>query len=429
MKNTQLNAWMWRWHTIAGLITLPVFALLALTGLLILLQSDYEALKHSDIRQVSPQNEQVSLQQQLVAATKQFGKIPGSYTIKSDPNLATEFVTGHHGEKSYVLVNQYTGEVTGTYERGDALFAIVRSLHGELMLGEFGSYMIELVNSWLFVLVVTGIFVWWPKKKFKRASFFTIRFNKGKRLLYRDLHSVLGAWTSLVLIVMLASGMFLTVVFGSLYKDIQKSADSGYPPIWRSGKSLSSTQIGDPLTLDTMVQVAKQLNLPGTITISLPKKSDSVFTVKNRTNFSDQQVVHIDQYSGEILRRVTWDEVGTMAAARSLFMRLHMGSFYGLPYWYLLVVSMVIFVLISVAGLVAYLMRKPQGSWGLTQVPDSFKANKLIVTAVVIFAVLLPLFGISLAIIIGASYLQKMLARKRHYKRTLGTPSDANPAA
>ncbi len=147
MKNTQLNAWMWRWHTIAGLITLPVFALLALTGLLILLQSDYEALKHSDIRQVSPQNEQVSLQQQLVAATKQFGKIPGSYTIKSDPNLATEFVTGHHGEKSYVLVNQYTGEVTGTYERGDALFAIVRSLHGELMLGEFGSYMIELVNS------------------------------------------------------------------------------------------------------------------------------------------------------------------------------------------------------------------------------------------------------------------------------------------
>jgi uncharacterized iron-regulated membrane protein len=420
---------MWRWHTIAGLITLPVFTILAFTGLLILLQSDYEALKHAEIRQVEPQQEQVSLEQQLAAATRAFGKIPGSYTIKSDPNLATEFVTGHHGDKSYILVNQYTGEVTGSYKRGDAFFDIMRSLHGELMLGKFGSYVIELVNSWCFVLVVTGLFVWWPKKKFKLSGFFTIRFNKGKRLLYRDLHSVLGAWTALVLIIMLASGMFLTVVFGVLYKDIQKQTGSAYPSIWRSGKSLSSTPTGDPLTLDAMVSIAQQLELPGKITISIPKKATSVFTVKNRTSFADQQVVHIDQYSGEILKRVTWDEVGAMAATRSLFMRLHMGSFYGLPYWYLLVVSMVIFTLMSVAGLVAYLMRKPKGRWGLTRVPDSFRVNKFIVAMIAVFAVLLPLFGMSLVMIIGGTYMHKIITNKRQSKHAAASSLDANTAA
>ena len=32
MKNRQLNQWLWKWHFIAGLISLPFVALLAITG-------------------------------------------------------------------------------------------------------------------------------------------------------------------------------------------------------------------------------------------------------------------------------------------------------------------------------------------------------------------------------------------------------------
>jgi len=405
---------MWRWHTISGLIVLPIFALLSITGALFLLQSDYEDIKYSSIKNVQPDQNQVSLQEQLEAATLALGKKPGTYTISNETGKATAFVTGRHGKRSYVMVNPHTGKVTGSYEGGQGVFAVIRKLHGELLLGKFGSYLIELVNSWCFVLLVTGLFVWWPKKKFKLSGFFTIRFNKGKRLLYRDLHTVLGFWSSIMLIIVITSGMMLTVVFGSAFKTIQDETQSVYPDIWRSGKSLNSEISGDPLSLDQMVAIANAQGLPGKLTITLPTKANAVVTLKNRTSLTNQQVIHFDQYSGEILRTVTWDEVGTMAAARSLFMRLHMGSFYGLPYWVLLFSSMVIFTLMSIAGLIAYLIRRPKGKLGLTKVPASFKVNRLTLILIGAFAIILPLFGASLlAIFIGTLAISRISHMKK----------------
>ena len=36
------------------------------------------------------------------------------------------------------------------------------SLHGELLIGKYGSWIVELAASWAVVMIVTGLFLWWP---------------------------------------------------------------------------------------------------------------------------------------------------------------------------------------------------------------------------------------------------------------------------
>ena len=49
-----------------------------------------------------------------------------------------------------------------------------------------------------------------------------MRLKQGKRILFRDLHTVLGFWVSLLLLLTLAGGFPWTDVFGANLKWVQK---------------------------------------------------------------------------------------------------------------------------------------------------------------------------------------------------------------
>jgi len=52
-NNTKLRVWLWKWHVIAGLITLPFVLVLAITGAIYLFKADYEAPQQRAIKEVS----------------------------------------------------------------------------------------------------------------------------------------------------------------------------------------------------------------------------------------------------------------------------------------------------------------------------------------------------------------------------------------
>ena len=37
-------------------------------------------------------------------------------------------------------------------------------LHGELLIGNVGDWLVELAASWALVLLVSGLYLWWPRK-------------------------------------------------------------------------------------------------------------------------------------------------------------------------------------------------------------------------------------------------------------------------
>ncbi|UTW58594.1 PepSY domain-containing protein [Kordiimonas sp. SCSIO 12603] len=398
-KHKHLNRWLWKWHIIAGLITLPLMILLAVTGIIYLFKGDYEDSVYSHLKQVEIGTETLPYADQLKAAQALAKQPITGVVLPTELTQATEFVSGMRRGKSTIYVNPYTGEALGAVKAADTLMMTVRKLHGELLLGKGGTYTVELAASWFVVLILTGIYVWWPSTGFALAGFFTVRTSKGKRIFYRDLHSVLAFWLSVFMLVLLSGAMPWTDIFGSQLKWVQAQTDTGYPKTWQRPAGLKSVAHGQPISLDAAVEITKRLGLKGQITIKFPKGTEGVISVSNRSLLlRHQEVLHFDQYSGDLIKRHTWDDVGILMDMRQVAMRLHQGE-YGLISWYAVLLTALVFALSTLAGLISYIKRKPAGEWGLPKVPDHWRVGYGIVALLVILAAVFPLFGASVILI------------------------------
>ncbi len=394
MKNTLYN-WVWKWHYRAGLICLPIVVLLSITGSVYLFKDNYEQSEITAYKTVEEESDRLTFQEQLAIVQKHWDKAPTAMVLPSKSNEATEFTSGRFSHKSSVFVSPYSGEITGQIIQQDTDMYKVRKLHGELLMGSFGTKIIELVASWLIVLLITGIYLFWPRGTGLKG-FFKIRFKESKRIFYRDVHSVLGFWFSWVILLILIGGLPWTDVFGGNYRWVQNQTDAGFSTEWK-GFLFKSKKVGNSLILDDFVAKARDLYLDGTVSIALPKSKQGVYSISNSTvNFSEMHMCHFDQYSGELLYQGNWEDIGLMMKTRLWVMAFHQGQF-GLWNFILVLITSIVLALISITGILSYLKRKRKVV--RKRIYPSFQLNKVLLLIVVMLGILLPMFGLSVLLI------------------------------
>ena len=114
---------------------------------------------------------------------------------------ATEFdISTAAGATRRVYVDPYTGAVTGARDPSNSLTSIALELHGMLLTNRFldeggmwGDRIIELAASWAIVLVVTGVYLWWPRGRRRKRDALIPRLRaRSVRMRWRDLHAVTG---------------------------------------------------------------------------------------------------------------------------------------------------------------------------------------------------------------------------------------------
>lgn len=64
-KNEKLNKWLWKWHVIAGLISLPFILVLSVTGGIYLFKGDYETPRQKHIKEVTVKGTPISLEKTI----------------------------------------------------------------------------------------------------------------------------------------------------------------------------------------------------------------------------------------------------------------------------------------------------------------------------------------------------------------------------
>ncbi|MCG3864269.1 MULTISPECIES: PepSY domain-containing protein [unclassified Photobacterium] len=413
-----IHNWLWRWHIIAGIISLPFIFLLSVTGAVYLFKTDYEQQAYKNVTNVdSSSSSSLSYQQQYLAAKQAAIEnnvpIPTKMVLPEQMNTATKFIAGRFSSESYIYVDRYTGEVTGLFARKDTLMQKVRKFHGELLLGKSGSWITELIASWLVVLIITGLYLFFPRSISGIKSLFIVRVKQGKRIFYRDLHTVSGFWLSMALLVVLAGGLPWTELFGSNYKLLRDTTETGYPKGF-NGKGLKSSeqQGANSQALDDIVLLAQHKQLAGTVTISIPTKSSGIFSISNRAkDLYQQKKIHVDQYNGKTIAEYSWDEVGILSHGRQIVMRIHQGELFGQANWFFMFGISVMTAILSLSALVSYCLRKPKKSLGLPTVAQDKKIGPLLWGTMAMFAIVLPMFGISLLLILILSLLTTVMKR------------------
>lgn len=386
--------------------------ILSITGGIYLFKGDYEVNKYKSIKEVVAEGTLISLQEQWEIANKNAIKKPNSLVFSTNANGASEFVSGRFSGKSSLYVNPYTGTVSGEVITRKTDMYKVRKLHGELLMGAFGTKIVELIASWMVVLILTGIYIWWPARKWNLAGFFIPRIRQGKRTFYRDLHAITGFWISGLLFLILAGGFPWTDVVGENFKRLQKVTNTGFPASWE-GRQLQSIPNGNPMTLDQIAIKAEALNLPGTVSIHFPKGPKGVFSVSNQypKDLHAQKKIHLDQYSGEVILSNHWKDVGVLMRGRMWVMAFHQGEF-GKWNWWLMLSIAILLTIMSVSALVSYVLRKRKGSLGIPKVPMHFKVGYGVLLLIAILGILFPLFGISILLLLLVEYVRKLLRKK-----------------
>src|SRR3546814_1307595 len=78
------------------------------------------------------------------------------------------------------------GRVLGAIDPDRRLSAVVQRIHGSLLMGVGGGILVELAASWAMVLILTGLYLWWPRGR-GLAGVVWPRLSLGGRAALRDL--------------------------------------------------------------------------------------------------------------------------------------------------------------------------------------------------------------------------------------------------
>ena len=95
-------------------------------------------------------------------------------------------------------------------------------LHGELLMGDRGSMVVELAASWTIMMILTGLYLWWPRQAQGPGGSRLSRLAAGSRIFWRDLHSVTGVWISVLVLFLLLSGLPWAKSWGNYLKAVRR---------------------------------------------------------------------------------------------------------------------------------------------------------------------------------------------------------------
>ncbi|TSD64514.1 PepSY domain-containing protein [Inquilinus sp. KBS0705] len=126
----------------------------------------------------------------------------------------------------FIYLNPYTGKITYHEQLQSNFFVVVEYIHLYLLLPPaIGKWVVGVSVIIFMVIMITGLILWWPKRKSDRKRSFTIKWGGRWRRVNYDLHNVLGFYATSIAIILSITG--LAIAFQPVSKAIYNTANVG----------------------------------------------------------------------------------------------------------------------------------------------------------------------------------------------------------
>lgn len=209
----------WRWHFYAGLFCIPFVLWLATTGSIFLFKPQIIHWLDRPYSHLAVTDQRPMADAQVAAA---LAAIPGSslhaYQLPRAQDAAPQILVGTGTQEYRVYVHPQTLQILKIQDEDKRPMDVIQRLHGELLMGRFGSALVELAASWAVVMIVTGLFLWWPRSSDGLAGVLYPRLRQGQRTFWRDIHAVTGIWISFFALFLLFTGLPWAKSWGAYLK-------------------------------------------------------------------------------------------------------------------------------------------------------------------------------------------------------------------
>lgn len=414
----------WRWHFYAGLFVAPIFFVVTLTGVLYVFRTELTFLRDRSLLFVTPQSKRLSYEElhQIAVAYASPHEVE-AITVHPEANRSVRFVAHIEAEAKspdsrparerylYVYVDPYTGKVLGSQIAEEDFFAIVLQLHRNLFMGTPGRIVTELTTSWGLLLLATGAFLWWPRGK-KNVGVWAPKLRGKLYATLRDLHAVTGFYLVPLAFLLIGTGMFFTVLWGANFNKVVKKAGH-WPEAWfAKPKSEPAPPGATPVSLDQVVTNFLTYSRPydsvGIKLAASPDAAHQAWMIQDE-NKNSYRMVAIDQYTGEILRKLDANEVPLLYRVRLWTVSIHMGQIFGLPTKILSLITSLGLLGLTITGLWMWWRRRPAGRAGFPRRPPPGSLPTWGWAIIVACGLILPIVGASMVLVcIADTCLQKI---------------------
>ncbi|MGJ4857207.1 PepSY-associated TM helix domain-containing protein [Labrys sp. La1] len=419
----------WRWHFYAGLLCVPFMILLAVTGSLYLFKDEINHTLFAYRTIVANPGTPALSPEELVDKALE-GKPEAAATAYTEPADATSSAKVTYkddGGKHYVYLDPYSGAVLDTVRADREPMWLIKKIHSLELFGTFTNRLIEAVGGFALILVTTGIYLWWPRGQ--SGGVVSLRGTPARRVWWRDLHAVTGAFAGLVIFFLAASGLPWAGFWGKQLNGFATQAGLGYPTqLWdetptstvplqdvvsKAGWTVENSpvpQSAQPYTraigLDRAVAVARGLGIAPGFETALPTEENGVYTAAIFPDeLAKERTIHIDQYSGKPIVDLKFADFGGVAKAIEFGINVHQGQQWGLANQLVMLATCLAIILASVSGVMMWWKRRPSGRLGVPPYPSDPRVYRGLWIVANAVGLAFPITGLAIAVMVALDLL------------------------
>jgi uncharacterized iron-regulated membrane protein len=450
-QERRLYRTVWRWHFYAGIFCIPLVIWLACTGSIYLFKPQIERFldrryDHLHLSGVRSTPEEV--------AKAALAAVPESslhyYELPPSSDAAVRVIVGVGKQEYRIYVNPETLTILNVVNEDKRPMRVLFYLHGELLAGAFGSYLVELAASWAIVLLLTGLYLWWPRQTERLAGVLWIRTGRGQRIFWRDLHAVTGVWVSAFALFLILTGLPWAKGWGGYFKKVrQVSGTSVARQDWTTSRAseLSDRVAMNTSSLNTMddmpgmehsglmshmmphmtapdayvpfnrlIPVAQTLHLAEPVEVMPAMKSGGTWTIKSDAqNRTLRDVLQVDPQTGKIVSRQNFSQRLLLDRMVGVGVAAHEGQLFGLLNQLLGLMTAMGLVL-SVSAVILWWRRRHVGVLGAPVSNGKPRWTLPLIASVVALALYLPAMAVSLvSVILLERFVLSRIAPVRHW--------------
>jgi uncharacterized iron-regulated membrane protein len=310
-----------RWvrvHLWLGLVLGGLLSVYGITGSILVFHAEIDELLHPELLTVKiPVDKTYKPLAELIAVGKTVMPLDAQNTFATYPRNAKAalklnytFSTSSGVQNWLVAVNPYTAKITGTQLQARStdllpatLIKIIFKLHFALLLPNgVSNIVVGISTAFLIISVLTGLIVWYPLTgKWCNALSFK-KTNNPIRLNY-DLHKTSGVYSSLIMLPVLFSGIYM-ILPHNVVPVIELFSPVTYSSWFKSSEPYPNASA---ISMNEAVEIALQHYPQGRPhLISGAPNANQAYTicqdgVKNSNSLLQRRCMVIDRYSGKIL--------------------------------------------------------------------------------------------------------------------------------
>lgn len=373
----KINAWLHLW---LGLTSGIIVFIVALTGCILVFEQEFKSLTQPWLHAERPVNAPYLL--------------PSVIREKVSPLFPEKEISGiwYYGHEktakvsmnsdSSVFVNPYDGKVVAIVHEED-FFHWVLEGHTELWIeakiGEtgIGEAIVSYATLIFFILLITGLILWWPKKwnKSNRDKSFKIKWSARFKRINYDLHNVLGFYSLLVALIITITG--LSMSFAWMSKSIYwLSSAGGTQAPYVKAISDTTKAVSNSLMRNVDIAFQKGITEIGTynkdaIIVSFPDELSEPIPLCTDMYNGSWRYVYLDQHTLKELpsTQVHIDKLKLADWLRRTNYALHVGAIGNLPTKILYFLASLICATLPITGFYVW--------WGRSKWGRSKKGKKL----------------------------------------------------